>query len=104
MAVTKISDNDISAVESSGVAVLDISATWCGPCKMIAPVVDELADELEGKVAFFNADADENPDLTRKLKVRGIPTLIVFKEGQPGERHVGFQSAQELREWIEARI
>lgn len=104
MAVKVITDNDISAVEAAKVALLDVWATWCGPCKMIAPLVEELSEEFADKVEFFKADADENTALTKKLRVMSIPNLVLFKDGKVVDRHVGFQSAEELREWFTDNI
>ena len=104
MAVTAIVDNDISAVESSKVALLDVWATWCGPCKMIAPVVDALSEEYDGQVDFFKADAEENAMLTKKLRVMSIPNILLFKDGKVAARHVGFQGADELREWFTSNL
>ena len=106
MAVTAIVNEDISAVEAAPVALLDIWATWCGPCKMIAPVVEELSEspDFAGKVEFFNADAEENPGLAKKLRVMSIPNLMILKEGKVTARNVGFQSGPELKSWIEANI
>ena len=106
MAVKKIMGDDASELNAAKVAFLDISATWCGPCKMIAPVVDELSEspDLAGRVEFFNADAEENPALCKKLRVMSIPNLLILKEGKVTARNVGFQSAPELKSWIEANI
>ena len=104
MAVKKIMNDDASELESAKVALLDVSATWCGPCKMIAPVVEDLSEEYAGKVEFFNADAEENPGLARKLRVMSIPNLVIMKEGKVTARQVGFQGAEELRAWLEANI
>ncbi len=102
MAVKIIKGDDASELEASKVALLDVSATWCGPCKMIAPIVEELSGEFEGRVDFFNADAEENPALAKKLRVMSIPNLMIIKEGKVVARQVGFQGAEELRAWIEA--
>lgn len=102
MSVKIIKGDDASELEASKVALLDVSATWCGPCKMIAPVVEELSGEFEGRVEFFNADAEENPALAKKLRVMSIPNLMIMKEGKVVARQVGFQGAEELRAWIEA--
>ena len=104
MAIKVITNDDISAVEAAKTALLDVWATWCGPCKMIAPVVEELSEEFADKVEFFKADADENPALTKKLRVMSIPNIVLFKEGKVAARHVGFQSAEELRSWFEENI
>ena len=104
MAVKVITDDDISAVEAAKIALLDVWATWCGPCKMIAPVVEALSEEFADKVEFFKADAEENPALTKKLRVMSIPNIILFKDGKIADRHVGFQSAEELRTWFTDNI
>ena len=59
--ITKISNNDLSAAKAAKIALIDFSADWCGPCKMLAPVFDELSEELKGRLEFFNADVDQNP-------------------------------------------
>ena len=102
MAVKIIKGDDASELEAAKVALLDVSATWCGPCKMRAPIVEELSGEFEGRVEFFNADAEENPALAKKLRVMSIPNLMIIKEGKVVARQVGFQGAEELRAWIEA--
>ncbi|MBR1672742.1 MAG: thioredoxin fold domain-containing protein [Fretibacterium sp.] len=102
--VNKIENNDTSALEAAAVALLDISATWCQPCKILAPVVEQLSEEFAGKVAFFNADAEENPEVSRRFKVMGIPYLILFKAGEPVGRKVGVQPAEELKSWIESAL
>lgn len=104
MAVKVIENNDLSAVEAAPVALLDVWATWCGPCKMIAPVVEALSEEFADKAEFFKADAEENPDVAKKLRVMSIPNIMLFKNGKVAARHVGFQSADELREWFKSNL
>ena len=104
MAVKEILNNDTTELDAAKVALLDVWATWCGPCKAIAPVVEELSEEFAGKVEFFKADADENPELAKKFRVMSIPNLMIFKEGKVASRHVGFQDAEELRNWVKANI
>lgn len=104
MAVNVINNDDDSALNAAKVALLDVWATWCGPCKMIAPVVEALSEEFAGKVEFFKADAEENPGLAKKLRVMSIPNLVIMKEGKVTARQVGFQGADELRAWLEANI
>ena len=104
MAVNIIKGDDDSALNASKMALLDVSATWCGPCKMIAPVVEELSEEFAGKVDFFNADAEENPGLAKKLRVMSIPNLMILKEGKVAARKVGFSGAEELRAWLEENM
>ena len=104
MTVKKILNDDTTELDSAKVALLDVSATWCGPCKAIAPVVEEISEELAGRIEVFNADAEENPGLARKLRVMSIPSLMIMKEGKVTARQVGFQSAPELKAWVEANI
>ena len=104
MAVNAITNDDDSALNAAKVALLDVWATWCGPCKMIAPVVEQLSEEFAGKVEFFKADTEENPGLAKKLRVMSIPNLMILKEGKVTARQVGFQGAEELRAWVEANI
>ena len=104
MAVNVVTNDDLSQVEAAKVALLDVWATWCGPCKMIAPIVEELAEEFGDRVEFFKADADENPGITKKLRVMSIPNLVLFKDGKVANRHVGFQTPEELREWFTDNI
>ena len=75
--VTKISNNDLSQAKAQGVAVLDFSATWCGPCQMLAPVLHELADEVGSKAAFYSIDVDENRQLAAEYGISSIPCLVV---------------------------
>ena len=102
--VNKIVNNDMSELEAAEAALLDISATWCQPCQILAPVVDGLSEEFAGRVTFFNADAEENPEVSRKFKVMGIPYLLLFKKGEVVDRKVGVHSAEELKSWIEANL
>ena len=104
MAVKVITNDDDSALNAAKVALLDVWATWCGPCKMIAPVVDALSEEFADRAEFFKADAEENPGLARKLRVMSIPNIVIMKEGKVTARHVGFQDAEELRAWFEANV
>ncbi len=75
----------------SGVSIVDFYADWCGPCKMIAPVLEELATELEGKAQIVKVNVDYNQDLASDFKVQGVPTIFIVKDGQVVERAVGFQ-------------
>lgn len=104
MAVKVITNDDDSALNAAKVALLDVWATWCGPCKMIAPVVDALSEEFADRAEFYKADAEENPGLAKKLRVMSIPNIVIMKEGKVTARHVGFQDAEELRAWFEANV
>lgn len=98
--VHKIEQNNMQDALKAKVAVVDFSATWCGPCKMLAPVMEELSEEMAGQVEFYNADTDENMDLALANKVTSIPALFLLRDGQIVDRMIGFQSKQALKNWI----
>ena len=102
--VKKISQNEFNEVTESNIAVIDFSATWCGPCKMLAPVLAEVSEEYAGKVNFFNVDVDENPDLARQYKIMNIPALVVVKNGEKVDMQVGFVPKESLVEFIEKQL
>ncbi len=102
--VQKISQDQFDGAVSSGVSVVDFSATWCGPCKMLAPVLEQVSDEFAGKANFYGVDVDECPDLAARFKVSGVPTLLVMKDGKELEASVGFQPADGIRKLIERNI
>ena len=104
MSVKVITNNDTTELDAAKIALLDVFATWCGPCKAVAPVVEELSEEYAGKIEFFKADSDENQQLAKKLRVMSIPNLIIFKEGKVVSRQVGFQEPDALRNWIEENL
>ena len=98
--VHKIEQNNMKDALKAKVAVVDFSATWCGPCKMLAPIMEELSEEMAGQVEFYNADTDENMDLALANKVTSIPALFLLRDGQIVDRMIGFQSKQALKNWI----
>jgi len=83
-------------LDSSQPVLIDFTAVWCGPCKMLDPVVKQLANEWDGKVRIFKLDVDDNPDLAMNYQVMGVPTLMLFKNGQPVERVTGYQPKDRL--------
>lgn len=86
-----------SEVVNSSVPVLvDFSATWCGPCKVLSPIVDKLADEYAGTYKIGKVDIDDSPAVTQKYGVRGVPTVMVFKNGQVVGQHVGLTNKETL--------
>ena len=98
--VHKIEQNNMQDALKAKVAVVDFSATWCGPCKMLAPIMEELSEEMAGQGGIFNADTDENMDLALANKVTSIPALFLLRDGQIVDRMIGFQSKQALKNWI----
>ena len=84
--------------------LVDFWAPWCGPCRMVAPVVEELAAEYEGKVTFVKVNVDDNPETARQYGVMSIPTLIIFKNGQPVSNIVGFRPKPELKKSLDEAL
>ena len=84
--------------------VVDFWATWCGPCRMIGPIVSQLAEEFDGKLVVGKCDVEENDDVAAELGIRNIPTIIFFKNGVEVDRHVGSAPAGVLRQKFEALI
>ena len=101
--VTTITNNDFTAVAGAEYALVDFSATWCGPCRMVAPIVHELAEEYDD-VTFFNCDVDENPDIAAQFGVESIPTILLFKNGTAVSKTVGFRPKPDLKAWIDQSI
>jgi thioredoxin 1 len=106
MSLTQVSDDSFEAdvLNSSGPVLVDFWAEWCGPCKQIAPMLEEMAEELEGRVTIAKINIDHNPQTPSKYGVRGIPTLILFKDGQVAGTKVGNAPKSALVEWIESVI
>ncbi|MCR5655124.1 MAG: thioredoxin [Lachnospiraceae bacterium] len=99
--VKKINDKQFDEVVNSEVAVVDFSATWCGPCRMLAPVIDEVSEEMSD-VNFFNIDVDECQALAIKYGVSSIPAVMVFKKGEKVAQNVGFVPKDAIKQFVEA--
>ncbi|MDQ0858161.1 MULTISPECIES: thioredoxin [Bacillaceae] len=100
MAITNVTDQTFTTETSEGVVLADFWAPWCGPCKMIAPVLEELDQELGDKVKIVKLDVDENQETAGKYGVMSIPTLLVFKNGEVVDKTVGFQPKEALAELL----
>ena len=87
-----------------GVLVVDFFATWCGPCKMLSPVLEEVVEELAGKAAIVKVDVDESGELASSYGIMSVPTLIVFKDGEAVKMSAGFQPKEQLKAMIEAYL
>jgi len=97
-----ITDNNIAEVLASATPVLiDFWATWCGPCRMLAPTVDEIAEEYEGRVLVAKCNVDDCEDIASRFGIRNIPTLLYFKGGEVADRSVGLQSKQDIKAKLE---
>ncbi len=90
-----------TALKEGNVAVVDFWAEWCGPCRMIAPVIEELATDYEGKVLVGKVDVDSNPEVSMQFGVRSIPTILIIKDGQIVDKHVGVTTKQALADKID---
>jgi thioredoxin 1 len=106
MAVGKVSDADFESevLKSSGPVVVDFWAEWCGPCRQIAPALEEIAGSLNGRVKIVKLNVDENPQTASKYGVMSIPTLMLFKNGELASRQVGAAPKQKLEQWITAAV
>ncbi len=104
MAAVAITKDNFSENVAQGVSLLDFWAPWCGPCKMQLPIVEELSDELKGTATIAKVNVDEEPELASQFGVMSIPTLILFKDGQPVDKLVGLQSKESLKAKIQNQL
>jgi thioredoxin 1 len=87
---------ETQVLQSAEPFLLDFSAVWCGPCKVLAPIVEKLADEYKGKIKVGKLDIDDSPSVASKFGIRGVPTVLVFKGGKESGRHVGVTNKETL--------
>ena len=107
MAVLNVNDNDFDekVLNNKNIVLCDFWAEWCGPCKQISPILEELSEELqEDKVTIAKVNIDENPETPSKYGVMSIPSLLLFKEGKLVSTQIGLQQKSELKSWIDTYI
>ncbi len=104
--VIDVTDNifEIEVINSDKVTVVDFWATWCGPCRKLSPVLDEIAQEYDGKVKFVKINVEQNLETAKQYSVSGIPCLLVFKDGKPVERMAGLMPKSTIISNIEKHI
>ncbi|MDP2744231.1 MAG: thioredoxin [Dehalococcoidia bacterium] len=95
---------EAEVIKAANPTLVDFWATWCGPCRMIAPVVEALAEEYAGKMNFAKVNVDAEPKLANKYGIRSIPTLLIFKGGKPVKQLVGNQPKEELKKALDAAL
>ena len=88
----------------SAVAVVDFSATWCGPCRMLAPVLEGVSEKLKDQVDFYNVDVDDAPELAGEYKINSVPCLVLLKNGELVDQSLGFKPEPMIVEWIQTNL
>lgn len=100
MAIVHLTEENFDAVTGEGKSLVDFRATWCGPCRMQAPILEQLDGELGGSVKVCKVDIDEQPELARRFGVMSIPTLVAIKDGEVSNMRVGVQSLENLMQMV----
>jgi thioredoxin 1 len=95
---------DQEVLKGKGLTMIDFWAVWCGPCQIIAPVVDELAQEYEGRLRVFKLNTDDNPDVASRYQIMGIPTLLFFMDGKPIDKIVGAAAKKQFKDKIDSLL
>ena len=103
--VKKINSQEFAAeAMKAPTAVVDFNATWCGPCRMLAPVLEDISEKYEGKVSFYSVDVDESPALAMQFRVSSVPCLVLMKGGQFVDQSIGFRPEPQLTAWIDSHL
>ena len=99
-AIKKVEEKDFSSEISSGVTLVDFYADWCGPCRMLTPVLEEVSEEVKGKASVIKVDIDQAQKVTEELQITSVPTLILFKEGEEVKRLIGLRDADFIKSFV----
>ena len=102
--VQTFTDGNFDEVTKNGVVLVDFWAEWCGPCRRLAPTVDQLATDFDGRAVVGKLNVDDNPNVAGRFQIRGIPTLLLFKDGQIAEQVVGLAGKEDLTKMIERHL
>ncbi|SDH24680.1 thioredoxin [Pseudobutyrivibrio sp. 49] len=102
--VKKISTDEFNSMDKAGVTVLDFNAVWCGPCKMLGPVLEEVSEEMADDAKFYSIDTDENPDLAKEFGIMNIPAVVILKDGQKVDMNVGFVPKDVLKDFVSKNL
>ncbi len=94
----------LNEAKAADVAVVDFNATWCGPCKMMAPVLEAVSGELEGKASFYAVDVDDCPELAAEYRVQSIPCLVLLKKGEFVDQSIGFKPQAAISAWVKGNL
>ena len=95
---------DQEILKAEGLVMVDFWAVWCGPCQMVAPIVEELAQEYQGRLRVFKVNTDENPEVAGRYQIMGIPTLMFFRGGKPVDKIVGAAAKKQFKDKIDALL
>lgn len=102
--VKKISEAEFKDAVKEGISVVDFSATWCGPCQMLAPVLEKVSEGFEGKVKFFAVDVDEAEEICKELGIMSVPAVFLFKNGESISSSIGLKPKEAIEAWISSNM